>query len=138
MKVRDRREAWNVANMIFPTDYEKDADRSESAGYPIYFSTAEGMNAWISDLETRLELNMPQKTVTIWIEDEPDMYGESALLRYLQSQMDDFKREEKRYGIGDRMVMKKLDAMIACKEMVESIIQKPVNLQQDGIVTIGL
>ena len=60
MKVRDRREAWNVANMIFPTDYEKDADRSESAGYPIYFSTAEGMNAWISDLETRLELNMPQ------------------------------------------------------------------------------
>ena len=66
------------------------------------------------------------------------MYGESALLRYLQSQMDDFKREEKRYGIGDRMVMKKLDAMIACKEMVESIIQKPVNLQQDGIVTIGL
>lgn len=60
-----------------------------------------------------------------------------ALLNYLQSQMDDFKEEEARWGIHDRVVKKKLDAMIACKEMVEALIGAPVNLQKDGNVTVG-
>lgn len=60
-----------------------------------------------------------------------------ALLNYLQSQMDDFKKEEARYGIKDRVVQEKLDAMIACKEMVEALIEMPVNLQLDGKVTVG-
>ena len=60
-----------------------------------------------------------------------------ALLNYLQSQMDDFKKEEARYGINDRVVQEKLDAMIACKEMVEALIEMPVNLQLDGKVTVG-
>lgn len=59
------------------------------------------------------------------------------LIRYLQSQMDDFKEEEARYGIEDRGVQHKLDAMIACKEMVEALIEEPVNLQINGIVTVG-
>lgn len=140
MKVRDKREAWEVAGMIFPTDYALDEERTQRAGYPIWHSTADGVNAWISDLGNRLELNLPGgKSVNVWIEDgavEKDLDA-AVLLRYLQSQMDDFKKNEKRYGIGDRIVMKKLDAMIACKEMVEAVIQEPVNLRQDGTVTVG-
>ena len=51
--------AWNLANDLFPTYYEYDSQRSRNAGYPIYFSTAFGVNAWISDLNTCLELNLP-------------------------------------------------------------------------------
>lgn len=64
-------------------------------------------------------------------------FTKEDLLRYLQSQMDDFKKWEQKLGIEDRYVGHKLDAMIACKEMVEALIQEPVNLQQDGKVTIG-
>ena len=59
------------------------------------------------------------------------------MIKYLQSQMDDFKKEEARFGKEDRVVLEKLDAMIACKEMVESLIGEPVNLQLDGKVTVG-
>lgn len=51
--------------------------------------------------------------------------------------MDDFQKELKKYGPEDRIVNKKLDAMIACKELVEAFVGEPVNLQQDGRVTIG-
>ena len=51
--------------------------------------------------------------------------------------MDDFKESEEKYGYEDRYVQKRLDDMIACKEMVEAIINEPVNLRKDGIVTIG-
>ena len=138
MKVRDKREAWEVAGMIFPTDYALDEERTQRAGYPIWHSTADGVNAWISDLGNSLELNLPSgKSVNVWIEPGEKTLDAAVLLRYLQSQMDDFKKNEKRYGIGDRIVMKKLDAMIACKEMVEAVIQEPVNLRQDGTVTVG-
>lgn len=59
------------------------------------------------------------------------------MIKYLQSMMDDFKKEEARFGSEDRIVNKKLDAMIACKEMVEALIGEPVNLQFDGRVTVG-
>lgn len=59
------------------------------------------------------------------------------MINYLQSMMDDFKKEEARFGSEDRIVNKKLDAMIACKEMVEALIGEPVNLQFDGRVTVG-
>lgn len=64
-------------------------------------------------------------------------YTKENLIAYLQSQMDDFQEELKQYGIEDRVVKSKLDAMIACKEMVEALIQEPVNLQKDGKVTVG-
>ena len=51
--------AWALANDLFPTDYEYDSRCSQNAGYPIYYSTAFGVNAWISDLNTCLELNLP-------------------------------------------------------------------------------
>ena len=72
MKVRNKQEAWNKADVIFPTDYMKDEARSARAGYDIYFSTADGTYAWICDLGNRLEVNLPTgETVNIWIEEEP-------------------------------------------------------------------
>ncbi|MBQ9631323.1 MAG: hypothetical protein IJV04_00175 [Lachnospiraceae bacterium] len=59
------------------------------------------------------------------------------MITYLQSMMDSFKRDEERYGLDDRIVLHKLDAMIACKEMAEALIGEPVNLQKDGRVTVG-
>lgn len=72
MTVNSRAEAWRKADELFPTDYEHDARASLNAGYPIYWSTASGVNAWISDLNTTLELNMPDgSTVRINIDDAP-------------------------------------------------------------------
>ena len=59
------------------------------------------------------------------------------MINYLQTQLIDFNKNLKQYGADDRIVIKKFDDMIACKEMVEAIIGEPVNLQKDGIVTIG-
>ena len=64
-------------------------------------------------------------------------FTKGQMVGYLQSMMDNFKKEEERFGIEDRYVQKKLDAMIACKEMVEALICEPVNLQLDGKVTVG-
>lgn len=72
MKVASRNEAWRKADEIFPTDYMKDERASLAAGYDIYWSTAEGVNAWISDLGDRLEVNLATgEIVNIWIEEEP-------------------------------------------------------------------
>ena len=69
MKVNSRREAWKLADEAFPTDYMKDERVSLAAGYDIYYSTAEGVNAWISDLGDRLEVNIENETINIWIEE---------------------------------------------------------------------
>lgn len=72
MIVKSRQEAWKIADEIFNTDYEKDDFRSKRAGYDIYFSTVEGVNAWISDLGDRLEVNLENgKTENIFIDDGP-------------------------------------------------------------------
>ena len=41
MVVKTTAEAWEAANKMFPTDYEKDEGSSQRAGYPVYRSTAE-------------------------------------------------------------------------------------------------
>ena len=72
MKVKSKQEAWRKADIIFPTDYMKDDIRSNRAGYDIYHSTAAGVNAWISDLGDRLEVNLENgETVNIWIDEAP-------------------------------------------------------------------
>lgn len=60
-----------------------------------------------------------------------------AMINYLQCMLDDFMAEEKRYGFSDRIVQKKMNAMLACAEMVENMIGVPVNMQMDGKVTLG-
>ncbi len=79
MKVKSREKAWNKADIIFPTDYAKDEARSSRAGYPVYYSTANGVAAWISDLGDRLEINLENgETVNIWIDEKPE-FSESQL-----------------------------------------------------------
>lgn len=79
MKVKSREEAWNKADIIFPTDYAKDEARSSRAGYDVYYSTAEGAAAWISDLGDRLEINLENgETVNIWIDEDPK-FSESQI-----------------------------------------------------------
>mgnify|MGYP000883725931 CR=1 FL=1 len=73
IKVNSVSEAWRAAARIFPTDYEKNEENSKRAGYPIYetTSTDERFSGFhISDLNTRLEVNMGNETVTIWIEED--------------------------------------------------------------------
>ena len=73
LKVDNKKAAWDLANRLFPTDYELDDDRSERAGYKIYHTTNKEMNAWISDLGDRLELNYPNgSSENIWIEEHHD------------------------------------------------------------------
>ena len=59
------------------------------------------------------------------------------MIRYLQSQMNDFLEYKERFGADDEIVRDKLDAMIACKEMTEALIGEPVNLGLNGRVTVG-
>lgn len=75
IKVKNVAEAWEIANSIFPTDYEKDEDSSQRAGYPTYRSTADGCYYdYICDLGDRLEVNLKDgnRTINIWIEQEPE------------------------------------------------------------------
>ena len=60
--------AWALANRLFPTDYDRDAQRSENAGYDIYACSAQTENNWICDLGDRLEINLGADTINIWIE----------------------------------------------------------------------
>ncbi len=79
MKVTSVEKAWEAANRIFPTDYMKDEQSSQRAGYPIYRSTADHVNAWISDLNCRLEVNIQNpdtkniESTNIWIKEEPEI-----------------------------------------------------------------
>ena len=73
MKATTIQEAWNLANKMFPTDYQKDEESSKRAGYPIYRSTAEGhFNDYICDLNDRLEVNIAEgnQSINIWIDHE--------------------------------------------------------------------
>ena len=85
MKVMNREAAWAEVNKIFPTDYEKNGEASNRAGYPVYRSTAGDINAWISDMGDRLEVNLPDgRSVNIWIEEseEEQKNEQSAMPHY--------------------------------------------------------
>ena len=82
MTATSKKAAWDEVNKIFPTDYERSAAESERAGYAIFRSTAEGANAWISDLGDRLEINLPDgKTVNIWIEEPKEQNEDNMAAR---------------------------------------------------------
>lgn len=55
--VSDMKEAWKLAERLFPTAYEKDMEKSLEAGHPVYCSAEDDVDAWIADLGDRLELN---------------------------------------------------------------------------------
>lgn len=74
MRVSGINEAWKIAERIFPTGYKLDEEASKRAGYAIYSTTSKDVQYagfHISDLETRLELNIGAESLDIWI-DETD------------------------------------------------------------------
>lgn len=75
MIVKNKEQAFLEADKIFPSDYNYSPMESKIAGYPIY--TSQVYKAWISDLNNRLEVNLPDgKTVNIWIEDKTEKVRE--------------------------------------------------------------
>lgn len=76
-KAETIREAWEIVNNYFPSDYMKDEESSERAGYPIYRSTVDNEKAYynyICDLGDRLEINLVDEnwkstTINVWVED---------------------------------------------------------------------
>lgn len=97
-KVNSRKEAWEMVNKLFPTDYEKDDTSSENAGYSIYASTADNNDSWISDLGDRLEMNAVNEsgtidTMNIWIEEEKEVKGMNATVRSMTGEFGDYKIE---------------------------------------------
>jgi len=73
------KEAWDIVDSIFPTDYNEDSQSSERAGYPIYRSDVECYD-YICDLGCRLEINLKKgnKTINVWIvkeaeEEQPEL-----------------------------------------------------------------
>ena len=98
MTVTSIRDAWAEVQKIFPTRYEHDANRSERAGYPIYYSTASDVNAWISDLGNRLEVNLPDgKSVNIWIQ-APAEATTSNSTKSTEETEDNRERHQRRSG----------------------------------------
>lgn len=81
---------------------------------------------------------------TLWLWDfiwgicpEPNTNTKDRMLRYLQAQLSEYKKEVALFGAGDRIVRKELTELIGCKEMVEALFGMPINLGMDGKVTVG-
>ena len=71
--VATREQAWQEANKIFPTDYEKDEASSKRAGYDIYRHHELNYYSRICDLGNRLEVltgEYGEIVTNIWIEPE--------------------------------------------------------------------
>ena len=116
MVVRTMAEAWRIADEQTSADYEYDIGRSARAGYPIYYTTAEGLTEYICDLGDRLEVNRADgQTVNIWI--KPDFSDDEK--REIRAYIDDFlyRLEDNfsmnpatdRYGLRD--IMNRLNAI---------------------------
>ena len=72
--VNSKTQAWKLAKRLFEKNcsFELDNNRTERAGYKIYYST--GTQEYICDLGNRLELNYSDGTSeNIWI-NEPAKY----------------------------------------------------------------
>lgn len=115
MKVNNIKEAWKVADEIFPTDYNKDEQASERAGYSIYRSPINYYD-YICELGDRLEVNLANgKTINIWIEKDFTDDEKKELCGYIDTFLykleDNFgylhSEEMSRYGL-DR-IMKELN-----------------------------
>lgn len=82
LRVSSTKEAWGLANRLFPTSFEKDENKSRKSGIAIYRSTESGTEAYISDFGDRLVISHPDGgTETIWIE-LPEKGSEPSRLSY--------------------------------------------------------
>lgn len=72
IKCTNHEEALQIAFRLFPYSTSLDHERSNRAGYPIYYAK-DIENAYICDLNSRIELNYPDgRTEHIHVEDESD------------------------------------------------------------------
>lgn len=72
LEAKNVQEAWDMANEIFPSDYNEDSASTQRSGYPIYRSSIEHHD-YICDLGNRLEINLKNgKTKNIWIAEETE------------------------------------------------------------------
>jgi hypothetical protein len=69
MTVNSKEKAWEEANRLFPTDYDKDEISSERAGYDIYRHYELNYYNRICDLGNRLEVIVNDITTNIWIDE---------------------------------------------------------------------
>lgn len=101
MKANSVNEAWEIAKGIV-RNATLNNQLTEHAGYKVY-QNEEG--EWISDLETRLEINYnsenTMKTVNIWIEEEITDIGIGHIVRSMQM-----------HGMGHMEIMAMRKAMI--------------------------
>lgn len=88
-------------------------------------------------MEINAKQNAENEFANVTEKDLEEYIMKEQMIKYLQERLTEVKAEEAQFGIQDRIVIKKIDALIACKEMVEAIIMEPVNLGKDGKVTIG-
>lgn len=65
------------------------------------------------------------------------LVSQETMLNYLQMMFTAWKDDVDRYGRNDRLVIKDLDRLTACKSMVEALIGVPVNLELSGRITVG-
>jgi hypothetical protein len=70
MIVNNREKAWEEADKLFTTDYEKDYQASERAGYDVYRHNELNYYNRICDLGCRLEVIVDDVTTSIWIEED--------------------------------------------------------------------
>ena len=61
----------------------------------------------------------------------------AAALQWLQEELDIYNEDAAHYGHEDRIVKHRLCRMLGMKDMLEALIGEPVNLQKDGLVTVG-
>lgn len=61
---------------------------------------------------------------------------EEELLNGLQALMNQYIKYRDRYGEEDTLTMMYYEWMIGAKELVEMVLECPVNLQKDGKVTL--
>lgn len=62
---------------------------------------------------------------------------EEQILAYLKERLTAWIIDRDLYGVDDRVVRKDLDRLLACKDMAEVLICKPINLTVNGNVTVG-
>ena len=82
MVVKTKEAAWEAVNKMFHTDYQKDEESSQRAGYPIHRSTADDhYSFYICNLNDRLEVNMNGKSTNVWVQPEPEGMQVTVLLK---------------------------------------------------------
>lgn len=112
MIVKTKKEAWQKADELFPTDYVKDDAASERAGYPIYVSTLEGSDDRICDLNDRLEVVVGNGHTNIWIDEQPEQVHMSRHLYTSIWMLISCRMSEARNEIEDQLcILDELDHM---------------------------